>query len=229
VRDLVVDSWRFYKANILGLLPLILPFWVVVQTITTYWVLGIELPEVGSGEQQVIPLDQYSKPFMLSLLATPIVSAVVILKFTADRMGTPVNAAALYMRAILSWPKLFITTIMTNFMIVLGFMAFIFPGFFALARLSYAPFLVVLDNRMPWVAIGESWSGSEPLMKELIFGHIKLVLLVLVPYFVVSQVLAPHIQGSLVLVVLLNILMNLVMLIFTAFRFRCYWYWRYES
>ena len=228
MRDFVVDSWRFYKANILGLLPLVLPLWVVVQTLTSYWVMSIELPD-GAGVTQPIPLELYYKPLGLSLLITPVISAVVILKFTADRMGQSVNAATLYLQAILAWPKMFITTLVTHFMIVIGFMAFIFPGFFALARLAYAPFLVVLENRMPWVAIGESWSGSEPLMKELMFGHIKLVLLALVPYFVVSQAIVPHIQGSLVGVVALNIVMNLVMLIFTAFRFRCYWHWRYEN
>ena len=122
-----------------------------------------------------------------------------------------------------------VTSVISQIMITVGFLAFIFPGFFALARLAYAQFLVMLEDRSPLVALSESWSGTEPLMKELIIGYVRLVMLAVIPYLVVSATVRSHFHDSLLVTVILNTLMNILMLLFVAFRFRCYWRWRYEG
>lgn len=227
MHDLVVDSWRFYKANIKSVVTLILPVLIVVETFSTYWIMSHPIdPATATAEQR---LDMMLPSMILTALASPFLTGLAILQFTAARMGQTTSVATLYRQALLRWPSMLVTSVVSQIMIVVGFFAFIFPGFFALARLAYAQFLVMLEDRSPLVALSESWSGSEPLMKELIMGYIRIVLLMVIPYLVIVSAIQQHFQGSLLVTIITNTVMHILMLLFVAFRFRCYWRWRYEG
>jgi len=99
---------------------------------------------------------------MVMIVLTPLSSIVLPLKIRAILNQQPMSVGEAVRLAIPLWFKSFVTLLLTGVIIFFGFMMFLFPGMYLMARLSYAPFYVAFEGASPMSALQRSMHATRP-------------------------------------------------------------------
>lgn len=176
-REILYFWWRH-----LGALFLVsAPFALASEALQ--WVFGaaIQLPETPEGT-----ITFSSTSLLLLMLIRPLAEGTIISQLAASRGGKPAGLLACMAPALLVYPMLLATYMIMAMGVSLGWLAFFFPALWVYARLSFAPYLVVLHRHSPLRAIRQSFTMTESQQWPLLL----IIVLVFLAYTLSSSILA---------------------------------------
>ncbi|MZR64510.1 hypothetical protein [Alcanivorax sp. DP30] len=182
-REILYFWWRH-----LGPLFLVCaPFALATEMLQ--WVFGtaIALPETPEGS-----IGFSAASLVLIMLLRPLAEGAVIAQLASSRGGKPGGLLACMAPALLMYPALLATYAIIAMGVALGWLAFFFPALWVYARLSFAPYLVVLHRHNPLRAIRQSFTMTEAQQWPLLL----VIVLVFLAYLLSSSMIASVISSA---------------------------------
>ena len=172
---IIQDAAAFFTENLVQIATLCLP-----------WLIAAAMVEYIIGAVYATP-DTMGSMFMLSwffnLLVYPIYTgALIMLMAERANQKRPTNSQLLS-SAIRIWQPFFIVHLMGTGLTALGVMLFILPGIYAMVRLSFAEFFLVLENLKPLEAIQKSFEATRPY-----FGLILLLMVLFITPLLLTSI-----------------------------------------
>lgn len=124
-------------------------------------------PPVTDVDESGMPSLDFTSGFFLAqvlvmIILTPLSTVALPLKIRAILNQQEMSLEEAVKRALPLWFKAFVTLLLTGMIIFFGFMLFIFPGLYLMARLSYAPFYVAFESASPSTALQRSMEATRP-------------------------------------------------------------------
>ncbi|MGB2248260.1 MAG: hypothetical protein ACPH3N_11345 [Alcanivorax sediminis] len=182
-REILYFWWRH-----LGPLFLVsAPFALATEMLQWAFGTAIVLPETPDGSLAVS-----TASLVLIMLIRPLAEGTVITQLAASRSGKPAGLLACMAPALLMYPALLATYSIIAIGVALGWLAFFFPALWVYARLSFAPYLVVLHRQNPLRAIRQSFTMTEAQQWPLLL----VIVLVFLAYMLSSSIIAGMITGA---------------------------------
>ncbi|MFT7559461.1 MAG: hypothetical protein ACI93R_001372 [Flavobacteriales bacterium] len=173
---LLADTWRFFTSNYYSLFKLILP---ITIPLSLWSAIASQFP-VDEGKIHWLALGP-------SLLLHPIIQGVIIIHIAAVINGEPLSRRACYKLSQKFWLPLILLYIMTSIVISAGFILFILPGLFVLARLMFSEYYCIIYKQKPIDAFISSWEQTRDHQWLLLLGVINIVLLTTVPILLIKE------------------------------------------
>jgi hypothetical protein len=176
-----------------GILVVVLP-----QALNS--LIGVETSvDVNSPENQAA-LQPYIQ--VANLVIQPVYFGgliVLIFSLVSSQRKTIFNCLA---AALVRWPAMFLSNVITSVMIIFGMLLFIIPGVWLFTRLFLVPFLIMLNNQSALDAIGNSFKMtagySFTILNDIIF--LILIFMLLIVLLSLLQILHPLILLLLILI-----------------------------
>ena len=195
-REILYFWWRH-----LGPLFLVTaPFALATEMLQWLFGTAIALPETPDGS---ITFSAVS--LALIMLLRPLAEGTIISQLASSRGGKPGSLLACMAPALLIYPALIATYAIIAMGVALGWLAFFFPALWVYARLSFAPYLVVLHRHNPLRAIRQSFTMTEAQQWPLLL----VIVLVFLTYTLSSSMIAgvistavPHTAAASLLIAL---------------------------
>lgn len=172
----------FFRANLLALLAVTLPF----AALASFAVHIYGEPVLMTGDQ---PQVQWNSAVVI-LLLYPLALGVKLVAIHRLATGAPVALGPLLLEGLRLVPVLAGISLVTGVVVGFGLLVlFIIPGAWFYARLGYAPILAVTEQLGFTASLAESWRRSREqqfdlFMFTLLFGAVLVAVMVLVFHFV---------------------------------------------
>ncbi len=176
-REILYFWWRH-----LGPLFLVTaPFALATEILQ--WVFGpaISLPETPEGTFTLT-----TSSLVLIMLLRPLAEGTIISQLASSGAGKPGGLLACMAPSLLMYPALLATYALIAMGVALGWLAFFFPALWVYARLSFAPYLVVLHRQHPIQALRQSFAMTEAQQWPLLL----IIVLVFLTYLMTSSIIA---------------------------------------
>lgn len=164
------DSFYFFRINLWAIVRLCLPL-VVCEA------LARELVEQAAG-----PENSALYSIFVGLLFYPLYTGALILFLDARTDGYEPQGRHLLASALHLWPRFALLAATSMVLIMLGMSLFFLPGVYAMIKLSFAEYLLVLRNLTPMGAMRESFR----LTKGKFWPILTTVMAVLVPLWLLD-------------------------------------------
>ncbi|WP_277053020.1 hypothetical protein [Zestomonas thermotolerans] len=159
------DSWYFFRRHLPAIARLCLPL-VALECLARYWL----VVSLGDGAPPYADL-------LIGLLFYPVYTAALILFLDARSRGVEPRNRELLASALALWPRLALLTALSSLLIMLGASLFLLPGLWAMIKLCFAEYLLVLDRQTPLGALQDSFRLTSGRFWLILFS----VLAVMVP------------------------------------------------
>jgi len=167
----LIETFRFFRAYardiVMFLLYATFPV-IIIENIISYYAIHYEFP-----------LEVKHLPVILHFLYQPIYTGGLIYLISKIVVGEKSNIRECLLVGLGCWANLLLVNIISSLMIILGFFAFIIPGLFIFARLSFAEFSVVLDRLSPMEALMHSNKMSRTFTWQIIGSALLLSVILL--------------------------------------------------
>ncbi len=169
ISDLIEKGWMQFKSN-----P---GFWIGITILT------ILVGSVGNTFDFNPETFEFSKLNPIGLVADIIglyLSAAVTLMSIKFMQGKAVAINDLTSVDLKTFIQYFLVTIISTFLMIVGFMVFIIPGFYIMSRLIFVQYLVV-DKKLNFdEAIKQSWRISDGFVLQFIAFFCAMIFVILV-------------------------------------------------
>jgi len=152
------EAFYFFRHNLFKLLMYTLSIGllvVFVPQLLNSLIVGDTIAVEGTQET-IQPFTQ-----IMNLLLQPIYAGGLIILIFSLAQGQVKGIFECVMAGIIRWPFMFLGNVITSLMIVGGLMLFIIPGIWLFTRLFLVPFLIMLNNQSPFVAIRNSFQYTR--------------------------------------------------------------------
>ena len=155
--DRISETFRFFAGHwwAIGVVVWLFAFPTLLMDLL------ITPPEPGLDGQPDFSGDYYKYTFGLMLILTPLSNVVLPLKLRSilDQQSRPLGM--LIQQGLGLWLKSFMTLFLMGIALFFGFMLFILPGIYLMARMVYAPFYVAFEAAGPVDAIKRSMDATR--------------------------------------------------------------------
>lgn len=162
------DSIAFFLTNLPQIAALCLP-WLVAGAVVEFLI--VTTPTEPAGQPK------FFWALAFNMLVLPIYTAALILLMAKRAQNQHPSNRELLMAALRVWQPFFLLHLLGSALVGFGFMLFILPGLWALARLAFAEFYLVLEGIHPFEAIQKSFHATRPHTRIIL----SLVLVYVVP------------------------------------------------
>ena len=171
ISELLEKSWIKFKEN-----PML---WVIVT------ILSMVIGSLGSGlDLDPETLNTTFNPIgLVSSLLSLYISAAVTLMYIRYMRGDSISFNDLLAIDFKTFIHYLFATILSAMLMILGFICFILPGFYIMARLIFVQYLVV-DKKLTFdQAIKTSWKISDGYVLQFIGFYFTILFVVIVGVF----------------------------------------------
>ena len=209
----LADTWYFYRKHFISLCVILLPLTLPIDIIYT----ALEFNPEG-----VISDDAPILLWLFSMLLYPLYQGAVILFLAAKVNSKNASIRDCYIRAWHYYRPLLMVYFLSSLAMVAGFMLFIIPGFFIAARLMFAEFYCIFEDKKSLEAI--SLSGEICRAYQSLFLAALLIYIIIIagPLIAVEYLLQQQLIWSWPLSLMVNVVSTLTTPLMTIFAFRVY-------
>ncbi len=208
------QSWYFFKANIVTISRLLLPFIIPLSLLSVF------STSLASNNDDMGYLPALATA--LQGLFYPIYQGALI-SYIADTANNQQHTPQQYYRlAMRYWRPLFLVYVISSIAMLSGFMLFILPGFFILARLAYAEFYCLFNQSPPLQAITCSWRQTQHKQWLLFKGIVCIFLTIVIPLWLMETVVDSDDSSALVLAFFSELYTAIMSSFMTIFCYRIF-------
>lgn len=211
-KELLLDSWVFFKANFLPLCLIILPFAIPIEIFTTLF-------EYYISPESFHPVS--ITPSLIGFLFYPIYAAATVFYIASTAYGEALSCKDAWGFGIRTWRSYLILAAILIAAIGFGFILII-PGVILAARLSFSEFELLLNNKSPLESIKSSWNFSRDYFWLLLRGGIIITIIIYAPYLLLASLFDSSTIVFWALDLTSNIAYAALSTIYTIYAFRVY-------
>lgn len=212
--DYLKQSYYFFRSNLSSLLSIQLPFIAILMVIQQSVVGGLE--ESANLQHDLFLLTA------MDLLFVPIYLGATIFYMQSIVDGSRISTVQSWAWGLQNWGRLFFTFLLSAIVISMGLMLLVLPGLYIAVRLGLANQVCLLERKSPIEAMKISWGATSDLFWTLAKGLAIIYGLL----FVGELVLAPLVEGNLILRFIGSALIDFLNVFGAIYTFRIYRAWR---
>ncbi|MEM1153972.1 MAG: hypothetical protein AAGI44_07510 [Pseudomonadota bacterium] len=207
----LVDTYRFYIANVGTLTSIVLPFALVID-LFDIWLQTEPLPGTNLSLLAYLPL----------LLFYPLYQAATVFFIASAVSGQRLDVSQCFKHACRFWTPLLILYVISAPLIWVGFLLLIIPGLIVAARLLFAEFYCLFDGMQPVEALKTSWSETRELQWAIVVGLVVVAVTCALPVILLERFVAALGEMNHVVVLTLSVFSAVLSTPPTVFAFRLY-------
>ncbi len=208
------DSMRLFQNHFLALATIILPFAISLEVFDAFYV-------VNNMTEQ--PTLEDSVPILLvHLLVQPFYSIAIVFYLSSIITNQTISISQAWLLSIKYWPSFLLLSILVSLFVFSGLMFFVIPGVILFIRFSFAEFYLLLEQQSPIDAIKSSLINTKHYFFMLFGGFLILGIFSYGPFLLINEALVGDEQEINIFSIIVNIIFDIVTIIFTVFTFRVY-------
>ncbi len=206
------ESWNFFKANIVGICSIIMPF---VVPLGIFYAL-IEFFN-KDGMESVTWL-----AFLGGMALYPIYQGALILYMASVVTGEYLEKMQYYKLASRFWLPLVTVYFVSSLAVMAGFLLLIVPGLIVLGRVAFSEFYCAFHNRSGMEAYSDSWKATKKDQWLLVSGIVIIHACTSIPILGIEYVLKAAGLLNPIFTFIIGTLSSLLSALMTIFAFRVY-------
>ncbi len=145
---LLSDSFVYFKKHLIAFCILVIPFALITNGF------AISISEEDSSMNVIL--------YMLFIITTyPFYKGAILYYIAYSFNGNRIPFSRLYQISAKTWFSFVLMNMMIGFIVLLGFIAFILPGLYLMARFSFTEIYCVLYKDKPIEAIKAGWRETK--------------------------------------------------------------------
>jgi len=157
-------------------------------------------------------------PTLWGFLVYPVYTGGTIFYIASAVDGKIIDVQTAWRLGAKFWMPFVLLSVLVGLVTMAGFLLLIIPGIILVARYSFAPFELLLNNKSPLDAMRDSMAGTKKYMWTILGGYLFLAIIIDSSYYLLGAFFRElAIPGN-----MLNILYSVLGVMYTIFTFRVY-------
>lgn len=215
VKESLLDSWVFFKNNMVVIALIILPILAPIEILSAIYEYNF-MSEDGGPIELLIPM-------AVEFSVYPIYAAGTVFYIASIVSGETINVKMSWALALKYWSSFMILSIMVWILATLGLALLIIPGIVVFVRYAFAEFELLLNGLSPLDSMRVSWGSTKQYMWVILGGYTIITIVTYVPYYLFLSVFED--QTSVlywVLYIAADLIYTVFTMLYVVFSFRIY-------
>jgi hypothetical protein len=208
------DSVRLFQNHFLALASIILPFAIFLEIFDAFYIANTITEQAELKDS--VPL------LLVHLLVQPFYSVAIIFYLSSIISKQAISVSQAWLLSIKYWPSFLLLSLLLSLFVFSGLMFFVIPGIILFIRFSFSEFYLLLEQQSPIDAIKSSLLSTKNYFLILFNGFIILGIFTYGPFLLINEALGETKNEISILTIIVNIVFDVITMIFTIFAFRVY-------